>query len=204
MHRREFLLAGSAAMLWPAPAFAQQARDTVDIVIIGAGGAGLSAAIVAKDAGASVLVLEKMPLIGGNTQLAAGGMNAAETPLQAANGVKDEWRWMYEDTMKGGGDRNQTELVETDDQRFGRCGEMADRSRRPIRSPQAARRRTRRSFALAAGWRGLRPLHHPHPVRQCRQAPGADPAQLEGRRAAAASRWRGAGPGRPGPARHAL
>ena len=58
------------------------------------------------------LVLEKMPVVGGNTQLAAGGMNAAGTASQAAKGVKDDWRWMYEDTMKGGRNRNQTDLVE--------------------------------------------------------------------------------------------
>lgn len=112
MQRREFLLAGSAAMLWSTPLFAQTVRDTVDVVVIGSGGAGLSAAITAAEAGASVLVLEKMPIIGGNTQLAAGGMNAAGTALQAEQGIKDDWRLMYEDTMKGGRDRNQTELVE--------------------------------------------------------------------------------------------
>ena len=112
MQRREFLLAGSAAMLWSTPLFAQTRRDVVDVVVIGAGGAGLSAAITAADAGAKVLVLEKMPVIGGNTQLAAGGMNAAETRIQAAKGIKDDWRVMYEDTMKGGHDRNQPDLVE--------------------------------------------------------------------------------------------
>jgi fumarate reductase flavoprotein subunit len=112
LQRREFLLAGSAAMLMPTAVFAQQVRDTVDVVVIGGGGAGLSAAVVARDAGASVLVLEKMPMVGGNTQLAAGGMNAAGTKLQADKGVKDDWHWMYEDTMKGGHDRNQKDLVE--------------------------------------------------------------------------------------------
>jgi fumarate reductase flavoprotein subunit len=112
MQRREFLLSGSAAMLWSTSLFAQQRRDTVDVVVIGSGGAGLSAAITAADAGAKVLVLEKMPIIGGNTQLAAGGMNAAETKIQEAKGIKDDWRVMYEDTMKGGHDRNQPELVE--------------------------------------------------------------------------------------------
>ena len=114
MQRREFLLVGSAAMLWPSSRlFAQDRRsESADVVVIGAGGAGLSAAIVAADAGARVIVLEKMPIIGGNTQLAAGGMNAAGTRIQAAKGVKDEWQWMYEDTMKGGRNRNQPELVE--------------------------------------------------------------------------------------------
>ena len=112
MKRREFLLAGSAAILCPTLSSAQQEMEAFDVVVIGAGGAGLSAAIVAKDAGANVLVLEKMAMIGGNTQLAAGGMNAAETALQKKHGVEDSWRRMYEDTMTGGQNRNQPELVE--------------------------------------------------------------------------------------------
>ncbi|WP_446907373.1 FAD-binding protein, partial [Klebsiella pneumoniae] len=41
------------------------------------GGAGLAAAIQAHDEGASVLIVEKMPTIGGNTIKASAGMNAA-------------------------------------------------------------------------------------------------------------------------------
>ena len=53
-------------------------------MVIGAGGAGYSAAITAHDVGAKVIVLEKMPITGGNTQIASGGMNAAGTKHQAA------------------------------------------------------------------------------------------------------------------------
>lgn len=53
-----------------------------DVVIIGAGGAGLTAAIEAAEAGADVTVLEQMPVIGGNTNKATGGMNASETSVQ--------------------------------------------------------------------------------------------------------------------------
>ena len=51
-----------------------------DAVVIGAGGAGLSAAVTLHDLGREVVVLEKMPMIGGNTVRAEGGINAAETP----------------------------------------------------------------------------------------------------------------------------
>lgn len=113
MKRRSILALSSAALVTQLPTMAAQRNDeTFDIVVVGAGGAGLSAAIAATDAGANVIVLEKMPVIGGNTQLAAGGMNAAATPNQAARGIKDDWRSMYEDTMKGGHNRNQAELVE--------------------------------------------------------------------------------------------
>ncbi|MDY5841355.1 MAG: flavocytochrome c [Peptoniphilaceae bacterium] len=57
----------------------------VDVVVVGAGGAGLTAAIEAKSAGANVLLLEKEALSGGNTVKATGGMNAAKTPYQDAN-----------------------------------------------------------------------------------------------------------------------
>ena len=111
MQRRDFLLAGSAAMLMSTPLIAQTRRDAVDVVVIGSGGAGLAGAITTADAGASVLVLEKMPIIGGNTEIAAGGMNAAGTRLQAELGIADDWHRMYEDTMTGGYGRNDPELV---------------------------------------------------------------------------------------------
>ncbi|MBY6016494.1 flavocytochrome c [Priestia flexa] len=87
-------------------------RDTTDIVIIGSGGAGLSAAVAAHDKGAKVIVLEKEPLVGGNTKLAAGGMNAALTKQQKAKGIEDSLELMTEDTMKGGRNINDPALVE--------------------------------------------------------------------------------------------
>jgi fumarate reductase flavoprotein subunit len=56
-----------------------------DIVIVGAGGAGMTAAITASDAGKSVLVLESQPAVGGNSVKSTGGMNAAKTVYQDAN-----------------------------------------------------------------------------------------------------------------------
>ena len=56
-----------------------------DIVIIGAGGAGMTAALTAADAGKSVLVLESQPAVGGNSVKSTGGMNAAKTAYQDAN-----------------------------------------------------------------------------------------------------------------------
>ena len=56
-----------------------------DVVVIGAGGAGMSAAIEAADAGKSVIVVEKAAMTGGNSTRATGGMNAAETPEQQKN-----------------------------------------------------------------------------------------------------------------------
>ncbi len=85
--------------------------EKTDIVIIGAGATGLTAAITAHDKGAKVILLEKMPITGGNSQLAAGGMNAAETRFQKEKGIKDSVELMYQDTMKGGKNINDPELV---------------------------------------------------------------------------------------------
>ena len=56
-----------------------------DIVIVGAGGAGMTAALTASDAGKGVLVLESQPAVGGNSVKSTGGMNAAKTVYQDAN-----------------------------------------------------------------------------------------------------------------------
>ena len=56
-----------------------------DIVIIGAGGAGMTAAITAADAGKSVIIVESQAVVGGNTVRSTGGMNAADTEYQNEN-----------------------------------------------------------------------------------------------------------------------
>ncbi|WP_418954531.1 flavocytochrome c [Sutterella wadsworthensis] len=84
-----------------------------DAVVIGAGGAGLSAAVTLHDLGREVVVLEKMPMIGGNTVRAEGGINAAETPQQKKAGIPDTIDQFYADTMKGGHNLNDPALVRT-------------------------------------------------------------------------------------------
>ena len=84
-----------------------------DIVIIGAGGAGMTAAIEAAiDGATNVVVLEKMPITGGNTIRATGGLNAAETSYQEKDGIEDSVALFIEDTMKGGKNRNDKKLVQ--------------------------------------------------------------------------------------------
>ena len=91
---------------------AEKAEDvTTDIVIIGAGGAGLSAAIEATNSGANVIVVEKNAFMGGNTNYATGGMNAAGTKYQEAKGISDSAELFYADTMKGGKNVNNPELL---------------------------------------------------------------------------------------------
>ena len=85
--------------------------NSYDVVIIGAGGAGLSAAIAAKQAGATVAIFEKMPYPGGNTALAGGGINAAGTAIQEQAGIRDNADLFFSDTMTGGYNRNDPTLV---------------------------------------------------------------------------------------------
>ncbi len=82
-----------------------------DVVVVGSGGAGLAAAIQAHDEGASVLIVEKMPTIGGNTIKASAGMNAAETRFQRVKGIQDSKDLFYAETLKGGGNKNNPELL---------------------------------------------------------------------------------------------
>ena len=66
----------------------QNAEDVImdaDVVVIGAGGAGMSAAIEAADAGKKVVIIETAAMAGGNTTRATGGMNAGNTPVQDTN-----------------------------------------------------------------------------------------------------------------------
>lgn len=57
----------------------------VDVVVVGAGGAGMTAAISAAADGLKVVVVESQAMVGGNSIRATGGMNAAKTPLQDKN-----------------------------------------------------------------------------------------------------------------------
>ena len=73
---------------------------TCDIVIIGAGGAGMTAALQAVDCGVeNVILLEKTGSTGGNTSRATGGMNAAKTAFQDENEWKDATTTAVEKTL---------------------------------------------------------------------------------------------------------
>ncbi len=69
---------------------AEDATYDADIVIVGAGGAGMTAAITAADAGAKVIIVESQAIAGGNSVKATGGMNAAETEAQQTNTFGEE------------------------------------------------------------------------------------------------------------------
>ncbi len=91
---RDCLLQAGAGMddfMGVAPsAFPVEAEYTADIVIVGGGAAGLTAANTALDAGKSVLLVEKMGITGGSTVTSGGNIFGAGTAAQKASGVTDD------------------------------------------------------------------------------------------------------------------
>ena len=68
---------------------AETSRDRFDVVVLGSGAAGLTAALAAADAGASVGLFEKAELLGGTTALSSGVVWLPANPIAAAAGVED-------------------------------------------------------------------------------------------------------------------
>lgn len=76
----ESSIVGTAALAGATSAFASKPvakwDETVDIIVVGSGFAGLAAAIEAKNAGVNVIVLEKMAVFGGNSAINGGILTA--------------------------------------------------------------------------------------------------------------------------------
>ena len=90
---------------------AQTIPTEVDVVVVGAGGAGLSAATTLAQGGESVVVLEKMPSIGGNTLRAGGFFNAVDPEHEPLSDTKDSEERYFEQMMASGGGENSPEVV---------------------------------------------------------------------------------------------
>lgn len=71
-----------------------------DVIVVGAGGSGLAAALSAAEHGGRVLVLEKRPQPGGTTGIAVGSFTAAGTTLQQQAGVEDHFQHHVEDVAQ--------------------------------------------------------------------------------------------------------
>ena len=83
-----------------------------DVVVIGAGGAGFSAAITARNAGAKVVLLEKMPAVGGNSLISGAEMNAAKNWVQPKLGINDDSPELHaQDTFKGGDGKGDMKVI---------------------------------------------------------------------------------------------
>ncbi len=82
-----------------------------DVVVIGGGGAGLAAAVSAHQNGAKVIVLEKMPRVGGNTIISGAAYNAADPKRQEAQGIEDSVDKHFQQTYEGGDKLGKPELI---------------------------------------------------------------------------------------------
>lgn len=82
-----------------------------DVVVIGAGGAGLAAAVSAHQNGAKVIVLEKMPKVGGNTIISGAAYNAVDPKRQKAQGIEDSIEKHFQQTYEGGDKLGKPELI---------------------------------------------------------------------------------------------
>ncbi len=78
----------------------EQWDDQTGVIVVGAGGTGLAAALEALNNGADVILVEKNPQLGGTTSVAVGSLTAACTSLQEAAGIEDSPEWHNEDIEK--------------------------------------------------------------------------------------------------------
>jgi flavocytochrome c len=86
---------------------------TVDVVVVGTGFAGLAAAIEARNAKSETLVIDKMPVPGGNSSINGGDFCAAGTPMQKSLEIEDSAELMYKDMLRAGLYLNYPELART-------------------------------------------------------------------------------------------
>lgn len=112
-NRRSYLAAvGAAALGSLLPGWAQSSEtETYDVIVIGAGAAGCSAALAAAELGARVLVLEKQAMVGGNTRVSGGFYAAVDPKRQAALGIEDSFERFERQILENGGGRSDPKLA---------------------------------------------------------------------------------------------
>ena len=96
-------------------------KDQADVIVVGAGGSGISAAVRAKTLGANVILIEKMPVIGGATALNAGTLIATGSRFQkeSLKETKDSPELAAKDIFRVGKNRNDPVLVKQVTERVG-------------------------------------------------------------------------------------
>ena len=85
--------------------------QTFDVIVVGGGGAGLAASVAAAQNGASVCLIEKLPLLGGDTLRSTGYFSCVEPRRQKLNGIKDSLDLHYRQTMEAGGNLGNPKVV---------------------------------------------------------------------------------------------
>lgn len=121
--RRSFLKSGAAAATAMMAAASAQAGipaakvekwdEEFDVVIVGSGFAGMACALKAGQAGLKVLMIEKMPTVGGNSAICGGNVACPVNPVQKAQGIKDSKELFIADCLKDGLGINHTNLLAT-------------------------------------------------------------------------------------------
>lgn len=119
--RKNFLIWSAALLAWPSVGASQKITsgkdgeavgdDKYDVIVVGSGAAGLTAAIFAADKGAKVVVFEKMPVIGGNTLISSGILNAPDPERQKPQGIQDSEELFYNQTLQAGHFKSNPELL---------------------------------------------------------------------------------------------
>lgn len=101
-------LTGCDSHRTPANSISDQTASSrdADVIVVGAGIAGLSAALEAARGGASVLVVDKWSIFGGHAVMSMGALNIVGTPTQVAQGIQDSPELAQEDFLTWGIDAN--------------------------------------------------------------------------------------------------
>jgi len=86
-------------------------QEETDVVVIGSGFAGLAAALEVVEAGFQVKVIEKMPVIGGNSTINGGDVAACGSKMQAEQGIEDSVDLMVSDMLVAGLNYNHVDRV---------------------------------------------------------------------------------------------
>ena len=95
----------------PAKPEAKDATYDADVVVVGGGGAGLAAAVSAAQTGAKVVVVEKLDILGGSTNVSEGALNAVDPERQKAQGIEDSVETFIETTYTGGHSTGNMDLI---------------------------------------------------------------------------------------------
>ena len=113
--------AAFAAVIVKKNVAAKLVKDQADVIVVGAGGSGISAAVRAETLGANVILIEKMPVIGGATALNAGTLIATGSRFQkeSLKETKDSPELAAKDIFRVGKNRNDPVLVKQVTERVG-------------------------------------------------------------------------------------
>jgi flavocytochrome c len=88
-------------------------NEEIDVLVVGTGFAGLTAAIEASEMGKHVIIIEKMKSAGGNSIISDGGIAAPATAIQHKYSINDSEQLMYDDMIKAGLGFNHPNLLKT-------------------------------------------------------------------------------------------